>query len=136
MEKGGMVERLLSLKFVTHILHISYNLAQIYLTYRNSKKHINHMTHPLTFADITIFLWKSVNFCYIKKYRYRLHFDASFSVVSTLFEYLEIVLTNMITILMMISAKMTTPNFLKTQIFWNKGCDVIISAHDVTNKIL
>ena len=41
----------------------------------------------------------------------------------------------MVTILMM-SAKMTTLGLLKVSVFWNKGYDVIISAHDVTNKFL
>ena len=39
------------------------------------------------------------------------------------------------TILMM-PAKMATPGLLKIRVFWNKGYDVIISVHDVTNKIL
>ena len=41
----------------------------------------------------------------------------------------------MVTILMM-SAKLVTPGFLKTKIFQNKDYDVIILHHDVTNKIL
>ena len=41
----------------------------------------------------------------------------------------------MVKILMM-SAKMATPGLLKIKVFWNKGYDVIISVHDVTNKIL
>ena len=41
----------------------------------------------------------------------------------------------MVKILMM-SAKISTPGLLKTRIFWNNGYDVIISVHDVTNKIL
>ena len=36
----------------------------------------------------------------------------------------------------MMSAKMATLDFLKTKAFWKKGYDVIISVHDVTNKIL
>ena len=39
----------------------------------------------------------------------------------------------MVEILMM-SAKLVTPGLLKIKIFWNKGQDVIISIHDVTNK--
>ena len=31
---------------------------------------------------------------------------------------------------------MATPGLLKIKVFWNKGYDVIISYHDVTNKIL
>ena len=41
----------------------------------------------------------------------------------------------MVAILMM-SAKMATLGLLKIKVFWNKGYDVIISVHDVTNKIL
>ena len=36
----------------------------------------------------------------------------------------------------MMSAKMATSGPLKITVFWNKGCDVIISVDDVTNKIL
>ena len=36
----------------------------------------------------------------------------------------------------MMSAKMATPALLKIKLFWNKGYDVIIYVHDVTNKIL
>ena len=36
----------------------------------------------------------------------------------------------------MLSAKMDFLGLFKTKVFWNKGYDVIISAHDVTNKIL
>ena len=41
----------------------------------------------------------------------------------------------MVTILMM-SVKVATAALLKIKVFWNKGCDVIMSAHGVTNKIL
>ena len=41
----------------------------------------------------------------------------------------------MVTILMM-SAEMATPDLLKIKVFWKKGYDVILSVHDVTNKIL
>ena len=41
----------------------------------------------------------------------------------------------MVTILIM-SAKMATPGLLEITVFWKKGYDVIISVHDVTNKIL
>ena len=51
------------------------------------------------------------------------------------FESLRIALINMITTLIM-SAKMATLGLLIIKVFWNKGYDVIISAHGVTNKIL
>ena len=73
-------------------------------------------------------------FCYVKKYRYRLHFHASFRILLTFLESLKIILIDMVIILMM-SAKMATPGLLKTTVFWNQGYDVIIPTHDVTNKI-
>ena len=36
----------------------------------------------------------------------------------------------------MMSAKLSTLGFLKIELFWNKGYDIIISVYDVTNKIL
>ena len=38
--------------------------------------------------------------------------------------------------IVMVSAKLATIGLLKIEVFWNEGYDVIISAHDVTNKIL
>ena len=38
--------------------------------------------------------------------------------------------------ILMISAKLATLSLLKIKVFRNKGYDVIISGHDVTNKIL
>ena len=39
------------------------------------KKYINHVIHALIFADVSIFSPRISKFCYIKKYRYRFHFD-------------------------------------------------------------
>ena len=36
----------------------------------------------------------------------------------------------------MMSAKLSTLGFLKIELFWNKGYDIIISVYDVTNKVL
>ena len=41
----------------------------------------------------------------------------------------------MVAILMM-SAKMATLELVIIKVFWNKGYEVIISAYDITNKIL
>ena len=38
--------------------------------------------------------------------------------------------------IMMMSTKLATLSFLKIKVFWNKGNDIIISVHNVTNKIL
>ena len=36
----------------------------------------------------------------------------------------------------MMLAKVATEGLLKIKVFWNKGYDITISDHDVTNKIL
>ena len=36
----------------------------------------------------------------------------------------------------MMSTELATLGLLKIKAFWNKGYDVIVSIHDVTNKIL
>ena len=71
---GGAERRPTSLKFITHILQWS-NLAQLYLTQSRSKKYMNHVTHFLISAEISIFSSEISKFCYNKKYRYRLYFD-------------------------------------------------------------
>ena len=38
--------------------------------------------------------------------------------------------------ILMVSAKLATLGLLKINLFWNKGYDIIISVHDVTNKML
>ena len=69
------------------------------------------MTHLVRSADISIFSPKISNFSYIKKCRYRLHFDTLFPILF-FFESLKVALLNMVTILMM-SAKMATLGLLK-----------------------
>ena len=39
------------------------------------KKYMNHVTHVLSSAEISIFSPEISKFCYLKKYSYRLHFD-------------------------------------------------------------
>ena len=39
---------------------------------------MNHVTHPQSSTDISIFSPEISNSCYIKKYRYRLHFGTQF----------------------------------------------------------
>ena len=36
---------------------------------------------------------------------------------------------------LMMSAKMVSPDLLKIKVFWNKGYEVTIFVHDVTNEI-
>ena len=60
LEEGG-AKKAPSLKFVTHILQ-QQNMAQLYLAQR-SKKYMNHVTHPLSSADISIFSSEISKFC-------------------------------------------------------------------------
>ena len=73
---------LYSLESLTHILQW-WNLAQLYLTQRRCKKYMNHVTYPLSSTDINIFSPEISKFCYIKKHRYRLHFDTWFLFILT-----------------------------------------------------
>ena len=96
---------------------------------------MNHVTHLLSSADISNFSSQISKFCYIRKYMYRLHFDTKFLILFTFLESLKIVLIKKVATLIM-PTKMATPDLLKITVFWNKGYDVIIYVHDVTNKIL
>ena len=96
---------------------------------------MNQVTHPLASADISILSPKISKICYIKKYRYRLHFHLQFLILLSFIESLKIVLINMVTVLRM-SAEMATPGLPKIKVYWNKGYHVIISVYDVTIKIL
>ena len=78
---------------------------------------MNLVAHPLSYAIIGIFSPEiTANF-------------------ESFFESLKIALINMVTISMM-SAKMATIGLLKIKVFLNKCYDVIISVHDVNNKML
>ena len=72
---GGGGKKASSIKSVTMI---SYNdeTWQLYFSQRRFRKYMNHVTHPLSSADINIFSPEISKSCYIKKYGYRLHFDA------------------------------------------------------------
>ena len=70
------------------------------------------MVHLLNSADISIFLLEISNFCYIKKYRSKFHFTATFLIPITFFESLKFVLINMVTMLM-VSAKVATLGLFK-----------------------
>ena len=74
-------------------------------------------------------------FCYIKKYRYRLHFDTLFVILLTFFESSKILLINMFSVLMM-SAKMATLDLCKIKVFWNKGYEVITSVWRQQQKFI
>ena len=77
---------------------------------------MNHVTQSLISADIRIFSPKISKFYFIKKNRYRLHFDTQFLIFVTFFESLKIVLINIVTILRM-PAKMATLGLLEIRVF-------------------
>ena len=77
---------------------------------------MNHVAHTPNSADISIFSPEIGKFCYIKKYRYRLHFGTEFLIVLDSLESLKICLINLVIILMM-STKMAIPSLLKITVF-------------------
>ena len=78
MDDGGRGgQKALPLPKICHTYPTMRKLDTVipYLKKIQSKKYMNHMTHFLSSADIRIFSSKISKLCYIKKYRYRLHFD-------------------------------------------------------------
>ena len=45
---------------------------------------MNHMTYPLSSADISIFSSQISKFCYVRKYKYTLHFE---HIISNSFDF-------------------------------------------------
>ena len=128
---GGQKGPHLSLKSVSDILS-----ATIILYLKKIKKIYKSRDTPLSFADISIFSLKIINFCYIKKYGCILHFNTQFLILlffffKTFFESLKVALINTITILMML-AKLAILGLLE---IWNKGFNVIMLVLDLTKKV-
>ena len=67
-----------------------WNLVQLYLTWRRSKKYMSNMKHPLSSADISVSSPEIRKFCYIKKYRYRVEFDTQFLILLAFVESLKV----------------------------------------------
>ena len=99
---------------------------------------MNHVTHPLSSADISNFSPEISKFCYIKKYMYRVHFDTKLLLIQNSFNFSWVYKDcfNKKSFNFGDVSKMATPGLFKIKIFWKKGYDVIIYVHDVTNKIL
>ena len=66
----------LSKIYHTYSTMIELGTVVSYLRSKKFKKYINHVTHPMSSEDSSIFSPEISNFCYIKKYRYRLHFNS------------------------------------------------------------
>ena len=103
-------------------------LKKIQKLYESRDTPLEFCWHQHLFTrNLQIFLYQEIQ---IKiPFRYIISTTSNFS------ESLRIVLINMVTILAM-SAKMATPGLLRIKVFWKNGFDVIISVHDLTNKIL
>ena len=63
-----------------------------YTLSKEGPKYMNHVAYPLSSADISIFSLETSKIRYIKKYRYRLHFDTNFLILLTFVESLKIFL--------------------------------------------
>ena len=79
------------------------------------QKYMNHLTHPLRSAEMSNFSPEISEFCYIKKYMYRLQFDTKFLIILTFLQLIKMVLIKRVTILT-ISAKMATSGLLKIRL--------------------
>ena len=126
-----------SLKNTLHQVHFYKYLQwcnQDTLPKEDPKKYMNHLTHPLSSADTSIPLPEISKFCYIKKYRYRLHFDVY--IIPNSFNFFWIFKDSFkkIVKILMVSAKIATLGFLKGIL--NKDYDVIIYLLDVIIQIL
>ena len=92
------------------------------------------MTRHLSSADYQHFLLEIRKFSYIKKCKYRLHLD-TLSLISHNFWVFKDCFNKHGYNFNDISKNGYSRTF-KIKRFWNKGYDVIISVHHVTNKIL
>ena len=64
---------------ICHTYPVIIKLGTVIPYLTKIQKHMNHVTRPLSSADISIFLLEISKFCYIKKYRFRLHIGTHFS---------------------------------------------------------
>ena len=70
---------------ICHIYPTIMNFATVIPSLKKIQKHINHVTYPLSSADISNFSPEISNFLCIKKYTYRLHFNTQFLNLLTFF---------------------------------------------------
>ena len=63
---------------ICHTYPTLMKLGTVVPCLKKIQKYINHVAHLLSSADTSIFSPKISNFCYIRKYSYRLHFNEWF----------------------------------------------------------
>ena len=113
-KRGGRQKDRPSPKPVTHPTMKKFGTVVPYL--KKIQKNINHVTHLLSSASISIFSLEISNFHYIRKYRYTSNFNTWFLILFTFFESIKVFLINMFAVLMT-SAKMATLGLLKEKVF-------------------
>ena len=101
------------------------------IPYLKSIKKINHVTHPMSSANISNFSTKITNFCYINKYRYRFYFNIWLPILLSFLKSLKVFSINMVAILK-ITPKLVNLCLLEI----NKYHENLFFVYDVTNKIL
>ena len=72
---GWGAKGLFLLRKTRQIYSTMIKLGTVVSSQRKSKKNMNHVTHRFRSADISILSLEIIKFCYINKYRYRLHFN-------------------------------------------------------------
>ena len=72
---GGGRGKKAPLSKICHTYPTMMKLGTVIPYLKKIQKYMNHVTHALSSTDISIFSPEITKFCYIKKYRYRLHFD-------------------------------------------------------------
>ena len=77
------MEGRLILTKISHIYPTMMKLGTVIPCLKKIEKHMNQVTHPVNSADI--YYPEICKFSYIKKYRYRLHFDTWFLILITFF---------------------------------------------------
>ena len=100
---------------ICHTYPTIMKLGTVISYLKKIQRYINHVTHSVSSADISIFHRKSAIFV-ISRNSYTLDFNISFIILLTLLETLKVVLTSMVGILMM-PAKLYTLGVLKIMVF-------------------
>ena len=91
---------------------------------------MNHVTHPLNSADISIFHQKSANYVISR------NTDTDDILVHSFFSWVFKYFFNKHAYNFDDFNKMAAPGLIEITVVWNKGYGVIISVDDVTKKIL
>ena len=111
---GGAKSPSPPLRKISHIYLTMMKLATVTTYLKKIQKVYESRDIPLAFHWHQQFSTEISKACYIKKYRYRLHFDIWFLILLNFLECLKIFLINMVTILTM-SARMSTLAILRLE---------------------